>query len=410
MVQNLKEQRGAAAIFIVVFFAILISIIMLSFLRIASQDQQQATNNDLSQSAYDSASAGLEDAKRALSWYDAHCPLDSAPAATDVANCTAYNTALNAPDNRCNITDIITNSHSTIPGSVVTAGREEVKILSTPGDDKLDQAYTCVTITTQTKDFKGEAKDGKSDTLIPLRTVNNESIDTIEINWFSNKNPENPLTPSYNDSAGAKPLPTSNTSWQPTTPPIMRFQLIPVLRGNVNINNVNADTRTVFLYPSTTGSSTIGLAAVDQGRTPVATEKPTAPNLAKCDATVDTGSYACNMRINQLPLASGGVPSPNTTDYFLRITSIYNDTDYQIRLLGDSGTNLRLFNNVEPQIDTTGRANNVFRRVQSRVRNLPPSNPLTDGGFDITRGLCKDFNVPVYSTNCPTSTPSLVNP
>ena len=177
MVHNAKKQRGAAAIFIVVFFAILISIIMLSFLRIVSQDQQQATNNDLSQSAYDSASAGLEDAKRALSWYDAHCPLDSAPAAADVNNCTAYNTALNSPDNRCNIADIITNAPSTIPGSDVTAGTKEVKILTTPEDDKLDQAYTCVTITTQTKDFKGEAKDGKSDTLIPLRTVNNESVD-----------------------------------------------------------------------------------------------------------------------------------------------------------------------------------------------------------------------------------------
>jgi hypothetical protein len=270
-----------------------------------------------------------------------------------------------------------------------------------------------VTITTRTNDYKATATDGKNDTLVPLRTVdtdgdgNADPIDKIELNWFYYKTDNNtPLTPTYPDPV-AKPLPVSNATWQPTTPPVMRFQLIPALRGNIDINNVNTDSKTVFLYPSTTGSGVIPLAAVDPGRTndpPIAPEKPVAPNLAKCHATVNSGEFACSATIDTLPLATGGTPL--TTDYYLRISSLYNNADYQIRLLG-SGGEVRLFDNVAPEIDATGRASDVFRRVQSRVRSLTSSNPLTDGGFDVTKGICKNFNVPVYGTSCP---PELINP
>ena len=67
-----NKQSGIAAIFTVVFFTLLISVIILSFIKIVTQDQQQATNSDLSNSAYDSAEAGVEDAKRALKQYNVH--------------------------------------------------------------------------------------------------------------------------------------------------------------------------------------------------------------------------------------------------------------------------------------------------------------------------------------------------
>lgn len=401
--RHIQRQRGAAAIFIVIFFALLISVIALSFLRIAVQDQQQSTNNDLSQSAYDSANAGLEDAKRAMSWYNVHCPFNITPALVDQANCTAYNTAFVTPNNRCNLEDIIRDANDTLPNTVVAPGSSEVKVLTTPSDEKLDQAYTCVTITTQTKDYKSEASDGKSGTVIPLRTVDNLAIDTVELSWFLNKDESDPLVPSY--PAVTKPLPVSAATWGPTTPPIMRFELIPVLRGNINITDVNLDTRTVFLYPNPSGSATVGLSAADNGRNPKPVEKLNAPNLAKCEASVDPGTFACKVKINSLPIATGG--SSNNTDYYLRLTPHYNDTLFQVKLYGNGGADLRLFNNVSPQIDTTGRANNVFRRVQSRVISTTNNNPLRDGGFDITQGLCKNFNVPVYSTSC---ADPLVNP
>ena len=64
-----KTKKGAAALYIVLFTTIILSIISLSFTRVMITATDDTTNNDLSQSAYDSALAGIEDAKIALMKY-----------------------------------------------------------------------------------------------------------------------------------------------------------------------------------------------------------------------------------------------------------------------------------------------------------------------------------------------------
>ena len=57
-----SERQGVASLYVVVFATILFGVITLSFTRIILSEVEQSSDDDLSQSAYDAALAGVEDA------------------------------------------------------------------------------------------------------------------------------------------------------------------------------------------------------------------------------------------------------------------------------------------------------------------------------------------------------------
>lgn len=388
-----RGQRGAAAIFIVAFFTLLIGVIVVSFANIVIQSQKQSLNNDLSQSAYDAAMGGNEDALRALKWYAQKCnniPIGARGA--NEADCK------NIEDGkRCNLQNVTIDKRSEIlPGTQYIDN--EVRLSQSSNDDALDQAYSCVRLKTVTSDAQLDLWNGKSASLIPLKTVNNDSFDTIDLHWHTVGEglnvAEGTIVLDNVANASSASLPQSGTQWNNHKPPIIRIEIIPVMRGNITISDTDNQTKTLFLYPS---SSAVAATSVDvNGTDDRLNPKINLPQPVRCNTAAVKGQYVCGVKLVNLNYINGD--SANT-DFYVRVTSLYNNTTFKMELY--QGATLRNLNNVAPLIETTGRANDVYRHIQTRVMTETADNPTKDGGFDVTQGVCKNFQVPEYTDDCP---------
>lgn len=394
-----NTQYGAVSLFVVIFATLLITVVTVSFLRLMISDQNRATSNDLSQSAYDSAQAGVEDAKRVLLRYQKICNEGGQSACDFVAsqiNDVACNDALR-------VGDVIGSSDVANGGG---AGTGEIKIQQTSssaGDATLDQAYTCVTINLLTDDYVGSLSAGQSK-LVPLigkSADGTTDFDTVKVEWFTTEDIGRTASGSYAINlpgvAASQPL-LPQANWATNRPPVLRTQLMQ-FGDNFTLSSFDAVTasnesngNTLFLYPtSAVTASSETFTSRDQrkttGDTPQKTRTDT-PLPVTCVASLSSGGYACSQTLRLPNPISGGDRTA-----FLRLTPLYNATHFRVSLSKNSGNNAVQFNGVQPEIDSTGRANDLFRRVSSRVDLIDTSFPYPDGAVDISGNLCKDFSV-----------------
>lgn len=388
-----KNQKGAVSLFVVIFAMLIISVITISFLRLMMTDQRQTANNDLAQSAYDSAQAGVEDAKRALLRYQKVCN-DSA------ASCATLSSQLSR--NQCNYG--VSVGGVAVPVSQTADQTGEVKVQRVEGvDDILDQAYTCVLMELETVNYIGNILPGQSQ-VVPL--VGRNDFNTVTIRWFSREDVTN--------ASGAVTLPTVSTSkpfiqqenWNINTPSLMRAQLIQfgdaftmdsfdsVASGP---GGTQSNSNTVFLYPtSAAGATRSSFVALDARKTsptdePDADTQSQTPHGLQCAQNFNSVEYICSMEL-ALPQPIGG----GDRTAFLRLTPFYNATHFEVVLSNGNpnvSTNIVRFKDVQPKIDATGRANDMFRRVESRVNLYNTDFPYPDATIDINNDFCKNFTV-----------------
>jgi len=389
---SINKQSGAVSLFLVIFAMLLITIVTVSFLRLMINDQNQASQTDLSQSAYDSAQAGVEDAKRALLRYQQVC-------SNSPSDCAALSAALSTTEcNEALLIGGVVSSANESGGDATQTG--EIKIQKTVGgnDAELDQAYTCVTMKLETEDYVGKI-DSDASQLVPL--IGATSFDTVVINWFS-KNDVTNATGTVNLPAlgTGQPL-VIQSQWPTNRPSIMRSQLIQ-FGTNFTLDDFNyvnsssqSNANTLFLYPQADHGDSFAYVGRDLRKTSP-TDDPDklvpggdVPLPVKCKNSVASGGFACSISLT-LPEPIGG----GNRTAFMRLTPIYNSTEFQVLLKngGVSGAPVR-FKGVQPEIDSTGRANDLFRRVQSRVDLYDTTFPYPEATIDVTGNFCKDFGV-----------------
>ena len=353
MVKRARE-RGAPALIVVIFSVLLLLTVTTGFMRLIVQDQTRSTDSELSRSAYDAALAGVEDGKRVLK------------ACTDGGSSSAACQAINA--NACD-----TVSQARIVSSQAN-GEVLIRKDSTSNGGGYDQAYTCVKINTETNNYESSIKSDASD-VIPL--TGTAAFNVIKVSWQKADASGNGVAATGIRTNFDLPPFASWSSGLNVTPPLLRLQYIQH-KGSFKMGDYEAATsdtennsRTLYLFPASSMIPDIKFNYSLNNRVKAHCVRGT------CSATI------------ALPSTLKPNPANNDMIGYLRVMPMYGDAKVTVEL------NSAKFSWVQPSIDATGRAGNVFRRVNVRTKYEPADIQALypRATVDIRYDLCKSFTV-----------------
>ena len=473
----MKTRKAAASIYIVIFTTTLLGIITLSFVRIMLSESLRTLNYSLSQSAYNSSLAGVEDAKIVLLRYQ-NCLNNIGY----LSNCQEYLDAFqteSAAENTAQDCDIIRKLLHYNDNGNETLVQTNSSTSTTKSAQNFDQAYTCVKINTITDDYVATLNDNNPTKIIPLRSVSQatqNSINRISLQWFSVNDfhaiaPNNELGSNWyhfkmkntdpevltgalmtNKTAYEKENGTYKNSFVNTSasgyggivPPVLQSTLIqsaPTFRLDdfyVSDSASGATNRgTLLLRPSSNATLMSARGLSDGGNN---------SNRLHANALADSSNKHFNTpidvycKLNEEDWAGGYacmadfvVPNPigsterNYSTSFLVLNLPYASpsTDVKVQMYhcedsskglyetvtvgSETKTNCSgvRFSNVQPSVDSTGRANDLFRRIEARVELVDTYFPIANYALAMTdpnntKGIQKDFYVTsgcTYSTS-----------
>ncbi len=391
IVQPQNKEAGFVSLFSVIFFMLLLTVITLGFLRIMGIEQQQSLDNDLTSSAVAAAESGIEDGKRAIVAYNTTTDATLKAALASAFGSTAC--------------DSLTSS-STIRGALnIDSGGNAI------GNSALNQYYTCLTVNLNSPNYINNETAGTSD-YVPLVAVGG-AYEQVQVSWHlisQAVGTDGDGIPAQYPITTALP-PINNVNGNPTNswtyygyPSFLRVGLYGYpSSGNFTRADIDARSHSLLLVPgsqsnSAAASSTTPIdfgandpRGVDQAKTPL--------QQIKCisNPSGNVGAYACTALLS-LP---AGFTSSNT-NYYLRLTPQYGQSHFQVTLM-HNGAPVNM-SGVQPIIDATGRAADVYRREQARVRVNPPGN-LPEFTTQSANTICKNMVVSdgsfYQANNCP---------
>jgi len=417
-------KRGVASLYVVIFATIIFGTITLSFTRIIISEAAQSSNDDLSRSAYDSALAGVEDAKRAVNEYY-NC-LGGA-AGTHGCNDEAREKLFSSDcrNNRIGVADYLGISYN--------VDNAEGIMIQESASNNSDQAYTCVVVSDVVPDYRGTLTSDTTTRVIPLgvkSTTDSGSssglgtVKTLQFEWYSQLNIGDSAINTFKNLDNKGRLNSQNNA---PIPPSITLTLIKMREGASRTgdiyqanNTANLIYSTILLLPSdgsdvdsadiasslSYGDAISSNAIRDAGDVKdSADKKQHKPYLVECRTDQE---FACSVKLD----VSGLNLTDNDT--VLLIASLpYGGTvaDFAVKMYSTepSATNPTPieFTGVQISVDSTGRTNQLFRRVEVRLDPADLFFPYPQYELELTGGegnvLDKNFWI---TANCWYSRPS----
>ncbi len=415
-------KKGAASFYIVAIATLLLVIIATSFIAVIISEITRTSNNDLAQSAYDSALAGVEDAKLAYYNYQ-NCLKSGVGKATGLngdgaVNCDEVRYLVESSDD-CSMTAKIVGRNGESDESEVVVEEGD------SGSNNMQQAYTCVIFKTDLQNYivtlnsanptrvlrPGDSLDEK---------ISAESIKSVKISWQTEDDRAEEEVEGETGAAGTYAVLDGSGIFGDASllPPVLSVGLIQTSK-NFNMSSFDMTTSdgttnrgTLYLVPSDNkggvldgkedntirlsendpyisaynagkGKNLIKNSLVVKNGDKVETKfggflksnDKTARNLPYVVRCSEDDGYMCSVIID-LPSAVDGDRIKETFGIVLSLPYSDVGTDVKVEYFTEVGeTVIDSDGGIEPttqkgaqvEVDSTGRANELYRRVVTRL-------------------------------------------
>jgi hypothetical protein len=261
----------------------------------------------------------------------------------------------------------------------------------------LKSADTCLLIDQAPLSLEYSAIDNVQSKVVLLSSLNKTdptvaaNLDRLHISWEMANN-----AGGWDFVSDGKHDFTPGASWGYTG--VIRITLTPLTNGSISRAELIDKTYTAFLYPT-----------ADINKDDPSTTADDYPVYHYADSKGNSGGaiidghcntenapdYDCNVTIDNL----------TQNNYLITIRSIYSNS--KVRITGhDTDSNYVRFGHSQFLVDSTGKAQDVLRRVQVRI---PSTNeyPHTDYGLQSNKSICKQLQLTPTSaetgnaTECP---------
>lgn len=329
------DQSGLVSIIVTTIIMVILGLIVVGFARIARREQRQALDRQLNTQAYYAAESGVNDAIEVL---------NSGTFDPDIDYSSDCNRFISDHSLKSNI-------------------------------DGATTSYSCLLIDSSPNTLEF-GNIGNNSRVIPIENTvatPRPRFARLDISWQDTS----ASADFSNCTVDRNAWPTSG-AWACRTG-VIRADLVRT-DGNFQIGELNNTMLTAFFTPQNSRSDGGLTFGSNQGYANAGTVW-----YVRCVTSAPTPAQPKHCTASITGLGNG-------ESYMLRLRSLYRESAVTV-LAYDSSNNRIDLTGVQAQVDSTGKANDILRRIQVRVPLANPSGPFPDFAVQSIFDICKRLTV-----------------
>lgn len=333
-----KNQSGIASLVIVILIMTLLTLVVLAMTKNSNREQRQALDRQLSSQAFYAAESGVSDAKDFIAEPPAGVFPDN-----EKNECGGINDA--EPNNQ-------------FPGKESQVGEFE------------NTKYTCVLYDRTPETLKYSSVKTETSTIVPIEDAGGKPISSLTFNWTKEDGGTNFAGCPGNDKLLPRQIPEDPSI--DCEAGLLRIELVDPGDPFYDRANLISNTFLAYVKPSNSGGGSFNYSDA-------------AGSVAKQGAVTSgmCNDSGCSITINSI----------DKKKLYLSLRSLYKTNE--VTITGKTSENKDVeFREAQMEVDSTGQAGDILRRVQVSI-DLSGLNSWFTPSFvlEASQGVCKQLEV-----------------